>query len=234
MAMMWKRSLIRMGNQTLRFQRWRSDFDVNTKHQSRKLVWVRFPDLPYEYWHPNILFSLAKALGNPIVLDRRTKEISMGFFARVLVDMEITDSRLSEILVERQHVGSSEYFRFKQSALYEDGMTHCGFYRRVGHSIKSCKDRMKADAILPQVRQEWHLKVRSNQPKEGETHGGSGEEVAAAGGDAAAIRAAREDAVAENTILASVNSVIQMHNLSHSANGGGMENSPDFSRVPES
>ncbi|XP_043714844.1 uncharacterized protein LOC122663212 [Telopea speciosissima] len=145
MCSVWKRSPIKVGNQLMHFQRWRPDFKVNGNHQTRKLVWIRFPDLPYEYWHPDILVSLAKALGSPVALDRRTRERLADHFERVLVDIDISTEQVDEVMVERKRLGPSERYRFKQIIVYEDSLAHCGFCRRVGPSFNNYKDRVLAE-----------------------------------------------------------------------------------------
>ncbi|XP_042509183.1 uncharacterized protein LOC122084825 [Macadamia integrifolia] len=51
MALMWRRSPVKVGRQYVRFQRWHPDFSIHEKQINKALVWVRFPDLPLEYWY---------------------------------------------------------------------------------------------------------------------------------------------------------------------------------------
>ncbi|XP_042485819.1 uncharacterized protein LOC122066060 [Macadamia integrifolia] len=110
MAALWRRSLTRVAGHVLRFQRWKPDFDVHAKNINIKLVWIRFPDFPLEYWHEKILLTMAKAAGRPIALDRCTRATSMGSFARVQVEIEMGASRPEEIQVERRQPGMGEIF----------------------------------------------------------------------------------------------------------------------------
>ncbi|XP_042487533.1 uncharacterized protein LOC122067766 [Macadamia integrifolia] len=141
MAALWRRSLTRVTGHVLRFQRWKPDFDVHAKNINTKLVWIRFPDLPLEYWHEKILLTMAKAAGRPVALDRCTRAASMGSFARVQVEIEMGASRPEEIQVERRQPGTGEIFWFKQIISYEDGMLRCGYCKRMGHNVQSCRHR---------------------------------------------------------------------------------------------
>ncbi|XP_043694311.1 TMV resistance protein N-like [Telopea speciosissima] len=57
MAAIWKRGTVRVGSQTITFQRWKQRFTVNDRSKSSKLVWIRFPDLLLEYWNEKLLLS---------------------------------------------------------------------------------------------------------------------------------------------------------------------------------
>ncbi|XP_042487030.1 uncharacterized protein LOC122067260 [Macadamia integrifolia] len=101
MAALWRRSLTRVARHVLKFQRWKPNFDVHSKNITTKLIWIRFSDLPLEYWHEKILLTMAKAAGRPVALDRCTRAASMGSFARVQVEIEMGASRPEEIQDER-------------------------------------------------------------------------------------------------------------------------------------
>ncbi|XP_042482493.1 uncharacterized protein LOC122062885 [Macadamia integrifolia] len=72
MTNIWKQSPIKIGRQFIRFQRWKPDFNIHDKTAISKLVWIRFPGLPFEYWHEKILLSMTKAMGRPLDIDKRT------------------------------------------------------------------------------------------------------------------------------------------------------------------
>ncbi|XP_062075210.1 uncharacterized protein LOC133779239 [Humulus lupulus] len=97
-------------------------------------VWVRLPDLGLQYWGVNCLSALVSTIGKPIMIDKITQNRSMIKFARVLVEMEITDSLPKFI----------SYFNEKgqiadQIIEYEWMPTKCSNCKKLGHSISSCK-----------------------------------------------------------------------------------------------
>ncbi|XP_042482127.1 uncharacterized protein LOC122062570 [Macadamia integrifolia] len=154
MATMWRRSLTRVGNQVIRFQPWKPDFDVHAKNIETKLVWIRFPNLPLKYWHEKILLTMAKAAGRPVALDRCTRTAAMGTFARVQVEIEIGVNRLEEIHVERKQPGTNEIFWFTQTIIYQDGMPRCGFCKKMGHLVNVCRAKKDVDAREEALRKE--------------------------------------------------------------------------------
>ncbi|XP_042491755.1 uncharacterized protein LOC122071462 [Macadamia integrifolia] len=145
MAQMWKRSPVKIGGQLVRFQRWRPDFSIHEKLINKVLVWVRFPDLPLEYWHEKVLLTMAKAVGRPVGFDQRTKSVIYGNYARVLVEMEVGVPRLEEIQVERKQPGTQILFWFKQQLIYEDSLGKCGFCKKLGHQVHACREKKAYD-----------------------------------------------------------------------------------------
>ncbi|XP_042484053.1 uncharacterized protein LOC122064424 [Macadamia integrifolia] len=123
MTNMWKRSPIRIGGQYIRFQRWKPGFNIHERNVVTKLVWIHFPELPFEYWHEKILLSMAKAVGRPLDIDKRMRNASIGNYAKILVEMEHSE----EIQVERQQPRTGELYWLKQTITYEDEMGQCGF-----------------------------------------------------------------------------------------------------------
>ncbi|XP_042484404.1 uncharacterized protein LOC122064704 [Macadamia integrifolia] len=112
-AAMWQRSPLRVGDQVIQFQHWKPDFNIHEKQFFTKLVWIRFPDLSLEYWHENVLLSIAKAVGRPVALDRRTRQGLLSYFARVLVEIDISDLavRVEEVQVKRFEPGTSQVLK---------------------------------------------------------------------------------------------------------------------------
>ncbi|XP_042484213.1 uncharacterized protein LOC122064561 [Macadamia integrifolia] len=123
-ATIWQSSPLMMGEQAIRFQQWKSDFNIHEKQSWSKLVWVRFLDLPLEYWNENVLLSILNVVGHLVGLDRRTREGVMELFARVLVDVDILEvaTRIEEVQVEWMEPGTTKVFGFHQKVLYKDGL----------------------------------------------------------------------------------------------------------------
>ncbi|XP_042517551.1 uncharacterized protein LOC122091598 [Macadamia integrifolia] len=104
---------------------------------------IRFGELNLEYRHENILLSMAKAVSRSVALNRRMRQGLMGHYARVLVEVNVTESasRVEEIQVVRKEPGMNKEFCFRQSIVYEDAMVKCGFCKKVGHQVMDCRLR---------------------------------------------------------------------------------------------
>ncbi|XP_042521281.1 uncharacterized protein LOC122094744 [Macadamia integrifolia] len=141
MASMWKRGPIKVKGQIIRFLRWRPEFSIHEDLVQTKLVWIRYPELPIEYWHEKILLSMGKASGHPVEVDRRTPHGTMGNYARVLVEVPMSGTRVEEIQVERKQPGKNVLFWFKQRIIYEDGIGRCTFCKKLGHLVEQCRSK---------------------------------------------------------------------------------------------
>ncbi|KAL7161755.1 hypothetical protein ACSBR2_042267 [Camellia fascicularis] len=53
-------------------------------------IWVKFFNIPMEYWDPDGFSRFASAIGNPLFLDQLTARGSRLAFARVCIEIEAT------------------------------------------------------------------------------------------------------------------------------------------------
>ena len=85
---------------------WIKDFSPNVQNNSSAEVWVRLYGLAQEYWRPKNLSSIASSVGTPIRTDSACSkpmiERTFGQYARVLVDMDVTQDLRYKVLVERK------------------------------------------------------------------------------------------------------------------------------------
>ncbi|XP_062075488.1 uncharacterized protein LOC133779554 [Humulus lupulus] len=103
---------------------WSTDLDAMRLVKS-VLVWVRLPGLGLQYWGVKCLSALVSTIGNPILVDKVTKDRSMMQFTRVLVDVEITEenklknsySALQDRIMEVTNLGLSTTRAFLETKL---------------------------------------------------------------------------------------------------------------------
>lgn len=123
---------------------WTRDFSPSLQNSSNAQVWLRIYGLAQEYWRPRILFAIASSVGTPICTDSASSkpmiERTFGQFARVLVDMDVSQTLRYQVLVERKD------FAFFVDFEYENLPDFCNHCRKVGHSMNVCRFITKADA----------------------------------------------------------------------------------------
>jgi hypothetical protein len=116
---------------------WSKDLNPRLQNNTSAQVWVRFYGLSQEYWHKNILFTIASSLGTPICTDAVTAkpmhERTFGQFARVLVDMDLSQPLRYKVLVERKG------FAFFIEIDYENVPDFCSECQIIGHHIDNCR-----------------------------------------------------------------------------------------------
>jgi hypothetical protein len=129
---------------------WSKDFNPKHQHHTSVQVWVRIFGLSQEYWHKNILFTIAGSIGTPICIDSITAkpmhERTFGQFARVLVDIDLLQPLRYKLLVERKG------FAFFVDLEYERIPEFCTECKVIGHCLDNCK--------------RWHRHEESKQPVE--------------------------------------------------------------------
>ncbi|CAN0920410.1 hypothetical protein LINGRAHAP2_LOCUS32032 [Linum grandiflorum] len=54
-------------------------------------VWIRFPRLPYQYYHSDVLTGLGDLIGKTVRFDSRTQRSVRGKFARIVVEIDLTN-----------------------------------------------------------------------------------------------------------------------------------------------
>jgi len=117
---------------------WTKDFCPNSYSSTSAQVWVRIYGLPLEYRRPRILFAIDGSVGTPICTDSASTkpmiERTFDQFARVLVDMDITQTLRYKVLVERKHYS---FFVELDCENIPDFCNHC---LKVGHHIDFCKN----------------------------------------------------------------------------------------------
>ncbi|KAK3229335.1 hypothetical protein Dsin_001216 [Dipteronia sinensis] len=121
----------------LRLQPWTQNFNPNTQCTMNAQIWVRFYDLPWEFWHPQILSDMARGIGIPLKFDRATPECDYGHFAHMLIDVDLSKPLSDSIMIE---VGEDCLF---PTLYFENVPNFCSVCSSIGHSAASCHHRAK-------------------------------------------------------------------------------------------
>ncbi|XP_024178903.1 uncharacterized protein LOC112184899 [Rosa chinensis] len=166
MRRIWGGGTCTLASGLFRLSQWQPDFKpVDALHQTHSQIWVRLYGLSQDYWHPQHLMEIARGVGTPLQLDRATKEREFGYFARVLVDVDMAGNLPSSLMVER------ETHCFPVDVVYENMCDNCGL---VGHTIDRCKhlnkdtgDLLHSKGVVegskhakPAIRQEYRVKSK--------------------------------------------------------------------------
>jgi len=74
MQRIWALGTINLNPGFMRFYGWTKDFAPHAQAQTHAQIWVRFLNLPQEYWGKQTIFEIASGLGNPITIDDATQQ----------------------------------------------------------------------------------------------------------------------------------------------------------------
>ncbi|XP_024193460.1 uncharacterized protein LOC112197121 [Rosa chinensis] len=90
MQRVWSLGSVRLNSGMLRLIKWSPEFSPLTYKNTFAQVWVRLWDLGFAYWDQQTLFEIAAGVGTPLKLDPRTKNRTVGLYARVLIDVDFS------------------------------------------------------------------------------------------------------------------------------------------------
>lgn len=108
---------------------WVPNFDPATDETRKLIVWVRFPDLPVEYYDYSFLMRLGELVGEPKHIDDATSLVSRGRFARMCIEVDLAKPLIAKFLL-RKKVRIIEYEGLHLVCF------KCGVY---GHMTDACK-----------------------------------------------------------------------------------------------
>ncbi|KAI8019915.1 Uncharacterized protein LOK49_LG04G01321 [Camellia lanceoleosa] len=108
-------------------RKWHPNFKSDEAEDS---IWVRFPNLPIEYYDEKVLYHISKVLGTPLKIDINTAMAARGKYARVCVEMDLRKPLISHLTIGRYHY----------VVQYEHLHTLCFSCGRVGHRKDRCPE----------------------------------------------------------------------------------------------
>ncbi|XP_050223701.1 uncharacterized protein LOC126673551 [Mercurialis annua] len=129
----WGKGVIALKPGTLRLQPWSPDFDPSIQRTTNAQIWVRLYKLPWEYWHSQILSSIARGIGVPLKIDQATANGEFGHYARVLIDVDLSTSLPESLMIER--IGKSFFI----DIVYENLPSFCNICSNIGHMHNNCR-----------------------------------------------------------------------------------------------
>ncbi|KAJ4975108.1 hypothetical protein NE237_000214 [Protea cynaroides] len=137
MQFVWQRGLSKVNRHAIKFQKWEPDFNVKKQTISRNLQWVRFPNLPFEYWAESILYFIARLVGDPVAMD-------LGRFAGVCIEVDKKASKVNEVLVGKIKGQSGKFF-FKQPVEFEEPPAKRSICSKFGHNRLVCPNKERVN-----------------------------------------------------------------------------------------
>lgn len=81
-------------------KQWDLDFQLSKELTRNVPIWVIFSTLPIQYWSKENLGRIASYLGKPICSDKLTANCDRISYARILVEMDITQKLPDSLMIE--------------------------------------------------------------------------------------------------------------------------------------
>lgn len=111
---------------------WELDFSPHSHTPLKVQIWIRLY-LGMEYWHTKTLMEIAKAVGEPIRIDKATLEKTNGQYARILVEVDYNLDLNTDIKIVRSS------FSFWVPVHYEYFPELCDNCFSIGHTVDFCR-----------------------------------------------------------------------------------------------
>ncbi|KAL0922396.1 hypothetical protein M5K25_006379 [Dendrobium thyrsiflorum] len=109
-------------------------------------IWVSFPQLRPHLYSPRILHGLATIFGKPLKIDSATSVGSRPSMARVLVELDITESYPNKVWIGPENLG------YVQQVVMEDFPPFFASCKCIGHVVGNCRPLSSADPIHANVK----------------------------------------------------------------------------------
>ncbi|XP_061340239.1 uncharacterized protein LOC133286803 [Gastrolobium bilobum] len=116
----------------LAIRSWEPDFHPYQASISRIMAWVRLPEFPIEYVNTSLIKNIGNWLGKFVRIDAATTSLARGRFARMCVELNLTQPLQVEYKVEG---------RLKKVE-YEGLNLICYGCGRYGHRLENCPNKI--------------------------------------------------------------------------------------------
>ncbi|XP_057444439.1 uncharacterized protein LOC130736653 [Lotus japonicus] len=107
---------------------WSPKFISPTAKVTKTLAWIRIPGLNAAFYDESFLMSVAQVIGTPIRVDINTLRGNRGKFARICVELDLSNPVLGKIMIE------DDWYKIEYEGLHVI-CTKCGCY---GHRSREC------------------------------------------------------------------------------------------------
>jgi len=152
MRKIWAPGVVNLKLGFLRFSCWTRDFKPQAQVQTHAQIWIRLMHLPQEYWRKTTLFEIASGLGTPLSIDEATISRCFGMFARILVDVDLSQQLFESVVVETEGHALSIDVQYEKQPLFcanckvlEDNLQNCMKLSSSNNPESSAKFKTKPD-----------------------------------------------------------------------------------------
>lgn len=134
---------------------WEAGFNFEKEIMKVIPLWVQLPNLPLNCWRMNSLSRIGSILGTPLFADECTTNQNRISYARMLVEIDVTQPLKYQIQIEGEKGQVVE-----QKVLYDWVPPFCSKCQAADHNCLTRKTRMPPAPVPKKV---WHPKVLVNE-----------------------------------------------------------------------
>ncbi|XP_026397175.1 uncharacterized protein LOC113291910 [Papaver somniferum] len=135
------------------------NFRPENHRTSSAMIWVHLPGLSLEYWDEKTLFTICRTLGDLVKFDETTLNYDNGYYARVLVNIDLARKIPSKLWIKTKFGG------FMQQVILIKPPKFCNHCKIVGHLQIECRAKKEGDSNQ-QVQSTPKFIPKTNPPEE--------------------------------------------------------------------
>ncbi|CAI9102519.1 OLC1v1000801C1 [Oldenlandia corymbosa var. corymbosa] len=128
----WITSIWNIGKFQMRIMKWQPGFKFE-EDPPIVLIWVSLHELPLEWTHPMVLYSIASAVGKPLQVDTPTLNLTRPSVARFCVEVDLMKDLPKSIRIGKKGK------KYEQHYTYEYVPSYCPACCKIGHKEVDCK-----------------------------------------------------------------------------------------------
>ncbi|CAI9112842.1 OLC1v1013336C1 [Oldenlandia corymbosa var. corymbosa] len=128
----WITSLWHIGIFQMRILKWQPRFKFE-EDPPIVPIWVSLHELPLEWTHPSVLYSIASAVGKPLQVDALTLNLTRPSVARFCVEVDLLKELPKSIRIGKKGK------KFEQFYTYEYVPAYCQSCCKIGHKAIDCR-----------------------------------------------------------------------------------------------
>lgn len=128
-----RNGLYTFNNRPMILKQWEPEFQMIKKTTNNIPIWVNFPGLPIQYWMMENLGRIASSIGNPICTDKLTAKEARISYARMLIEMDVSQPLPETVLIE-----TADGKHREQKLSYDWQPSFCQDCLQIGHGTWEC------------------------------------------------------------------------------------------------
>ncbi|KAJ4833971.1 hypothetical protein Tsubulata_018969 [Turnera subulata] len=144
-------------------QPWKQEFRTASGRLDSAVVWVRFPGLPVNRYHPRLLRTLGNLVGDTVKIDLHSEKAIRAKYAKVAVTIDLTKPLKGVVYLEGEAL----------RVTYEGIPQICFSCGRHGHAAFGCPYNKEANTVEKGAEDTTH-ELANSIPKKGEASTSSG------------------------------------------------------------
>ncbi|CAK8544545.1 unnamed protein product [Lathyrus sativus] len=145
-------------NMLMLLAEWKPNFNLKNDMMRTIPIWIKLPQLPLHLWGAKNRAKIASVLRTPLMTDECTANRYRISYARVLVEIDITQAVITEIAITDE-----KGEKMQQQVEYEWRPPYCTKCQRIGEKCEEKQPKNPLKQWIPKQKKNQNDKIASNE-----------------------------------------------------------------------